>query len=185
MPEGKWQQKGVEIWILLPREGLRNFKGNQSYFDGKRFWNPYLRCIKSQNKGKETLGGVWCVARWPSRISVWATFETELLGLPEDVSVNCWNGILRSDISGHCLQTQFTQSNYGEENFTAISSQSFCFHATGITTQTRLVYSNWCLPIFLLIQVRRMTWCSIGSHWEIQKIFLIKAWKFSSTSPLI
>ena len=77
------------------------------------------------------------MARWPSRISVWATFETELLGLPDDVSVNCWNGILRSDISGHCLQTQFTQSNYGERNFTAISSQSFCSHATGITTQTR------------------------------------------------
>ena len=36
MPEGKRQQKSIEIWILLPREGLRNFKENQSYFDGKK-----------------------------------------------------------------------------------------------------------------------------------------------------
>ena len=90
-------------------------------------------------------------------------FFTGLLGLPEDDFIGCWNRILHTGIRCHCQQTHFTQNKCGEANFIAISSESFYSHITAITTQTILVHSNWCLPIFLLIQIQRV----MRSHFDL------------------
>lgn len=70
--------------------------------------------------------------------------ETALLGLPEKASVDWWSRILHTDISCHRQQTQFSQVIGGEMNSTAMSSSSFCFHASANTNPSQnLVHSNW------------------------------------------
>ena len=50
--EEKWQQKIIEIWILcleIPKDGIwRKLK-----LWKKKFWNPNLKCIRSQKKEKK------------------------------------------------------------------------------------------------------------------------------------
>ena len=66
----KWLFKSkFYVW----KSSRMEFAEKKSYLMKKRFWNPYLRCIRSRKEENEALGGVEdCGRKWIRRFaSVW------------------------------------------------------------------------------------------------------------------